>query len=173
MKKRFLNPGASITVVVAVLAFNFQGNASQPQIYPVSKGICAPMTNAGRFGLVGDYAYVSGNSGLTVVCVTNPELPVVVGINSNISGANDVKVAGDYVYAATGSGGLRVYSVTNPAAPVLIGSFVTGGQVGAYSVAIAGSYAYLSDFFYAFEGSDMLKILSVTNPAVYRASGWL
>ena len=63
---------------------------------------------------------------------------------------------GTYVYLAAGTAGLRVIDVADPSKPVEIGSYDTPGR--AYSLAVAGDYAYLMD--------GDLRIIDISDPTV-------
>ncbi|OAD21120.1 LVIVD repeat-containing protein, partial [Candidatus Thiomargarita nelsonii] len=55
---------------------------------------------------------------------------------------DDVAVAGNYAYAATGRG-LAIVDISTPTAPTLAGSYDTSGS--ALGVAVDGNYAYVAD----------------------------
>jgi hypothetical protein len=59
--------------------------------------------------VVGSYAYVADNlSGLQVIDVSNPAIPVVMGGLDTPDAARGVAVVGDYAYVADGISGLQV-----------------------------------------------------------------
>ena len=70
--------------------------------------------------------------------------------------ANDVKVVGNYAYAALGAGGLAVFDVSNPTNSVQVGGYNTSGY--AAGVAVSGNYAYVAD------GYAGLQVIDVSNP---------
>jgi hypothetical protein len=106
----------------------------------------------------GGYAYATLQSGLAVVAITNPALPVVVGQCATnlamVSGA--LAVAGGRAGVA-GSGGFDLLAVTNPAVPVLLGTCRTPLNQ-TFGMAMTAGYAYLA-------GGDSLHIVALTNPA--------
>jgi hypothetical protein len=109
--------------------------------------------------LVGDLAYVAdGSSGLRVIDISNPALPVEIGALDTPGQAIDVEVVGDLAYLADGDSGLRVMDVSNPALPVELGALDTPGY--AYDVEVVGDLAYVANR--RFE----LRVIDVSNPAL-------
>lgn len=93
----------------------------------------------------GNYAYVGEGPSLTILDVTNPAAPAVVGRSPVLPEiVNGVAVAGNYAYVADLTGGLRIIDVANPAAPTEAGFFDTADH--AVGVAVAGSYVYVADW---------------------------
>ena len=93
----------------------------------------------------GNYAYVGEGPRLTILDVSNPVSPTMVGKTDPLPDVvYDVAVAGNYAYVADEYyGGLRVVDVSDPAHPTEVGSYDTPGY--AYGVAVAGNYVYLAD----------------------------
>ena len=74
----------------------------------------------------GDYAYVAATtSGLQVVDITTPELPVIVGGVDTPDCAHGVAVQGNYAYVADRYSGLQVVDITTPELPVIVGGVDT------------------------------------------------
>jgi hypothetical protein len=90
----------------------------------------------------GDYAYVSGDSGMHIVSVADSAHPVEVGQYAGPGRAYGAAVAGDLAYVVTGDSGLRVVSIADPANPVELGHCILPDY--AYDVAVAGGYAYVA-----------------------------
>jgi hypothetical protein len=89
------------------------------------------------------YAYVAtGGRGLSIVDVTNPDAPVVLGqLAPDASGASGVAVSGDLGIAAVATGGsLALFDVANPAAPRLVQTI----PIGTSAVAIIGQEVYVA-----------------------------
>jgi len=64
--------------------------------------------------VVGGLAYVAdNNSGLRVIDVSNPAVPVALGAFNTTGNANSVDVVGGLAYVAASSRGLRVIDVSN------------------------------------------------------------
>ncbi len=70
--------------------------------------------------------------------------------------ANDVDVAGDYAYIASGNAGLQIVNVSNRKLPKIVGSLDTNGY--SYDVIVRGNLVYLAD------GEAGLKIIDVSDP---------
>jgi len=75
---------------------------------------------------------------------------------------DDVAVAGNYAYAATGRG-LAIVDISTPTAPTLAGSYDTSDY--ARGVAVDGNYAYVAD------GSSGLQIIDITTPTAPTLAG--
>ncbi len=107
----------------------------------------------------GDYAYIGEGPRLTILDISNPASPSVVGKTFPFPDiVRDVYVSGDYAYVANDFfGGLRVVDISNPFAPTEVGFYDTPGW--AEGVAVAGDYAYVT------EGYGGLRVVDVSNPS--------
>ncbi len=120
------------------------------------------------------YAYVVGSfGGLQVVDISDPAVPVLVGVYGPEGYAQDVAVSGGYAYVAwyycdydTCVGGLDVIDVSNPAAPVRTGGWAMDWYWAPEAVAVSGDYAYLADWF------NGLQVIDISNPAAPVGLGW-
>jgi len=118
------------------------------------------------------YAFVAdGDSGLRIINVSNPALPVEVGFLNTIGWARGVvmtPVAGvPYAFVADGNAGLRIVNVSNPAAPVGTGFYDTPGWAESVAVGVVGvPYAFVAD------GSAGLRIINVAAPALPFEAGF-
>ncbi len=96
---------------------------------------------------------------LTVVDISNPALPQIIGSNYDLGGqianANGIFVAGTTIYLAMGNLSLHIVDASNPQQIVELGSY------GAYaqSVFVSGTVAYLGT------GSSGLLLLNIGTPA--------
>jgi hypothetical protein len=97
-------------------------------------------------------------SGLHVIDVANPALPVELGAIDTPGYANGVSVVATRAYVADAHAGLRVIDVSNPALPVELGSIDTPGT--ARAVSVMGTRAYLAD------DDAGLRVIDVSNPAL-------
>jgi hypothetical protein len=79
--------------------------------------------------------------------------------------ANNVDVAGNYAYIASGSAGLVVVDVTNRRTPSIVATLDTPGN--ANDVRVANGIAYVAD------GAAGLQIIDVSNPTAPRLIGTL
>lgn len=119
----------------------------------------------------GNLAYVAAYDGnaLTIVDVTNPAVPIIVGTVTDVAltGATGVAVVGNFAYVtAGGSNALTVVDVTNPAAPVVVGTVTDASLAGPNGVAVSGNLAYV-----AAGGANALTVVDVTNPAAPVVAG--
>ncbi len=121
---------------------------------------------AGGVEVVGSRAYLAdGDSGLSIVDISNPSAPVRIGKFRNDSlpppplqsgFAYGVTVRSDTAFLADGSSfRLRVVNVSNPAAPTLIRSYRIFDQP--LDVAINGNYAYVV------AGDSGLRIIDISS----------
>ncbi len=137
--------------------------AAQDSISPLASA--ANVEAVGHYGgntydvaTQGNYAYVPTGPSLTILDVTTPAAPVVVGISPPTPDLiYGVAVSGNYAYLANNKAGLTILNVANPAAPVLAGSVNTPGS--AYGLTVAGNYAYVADH------TSGLRVINVANPA--------
>jgi len=85
----------------------------------------------------GNYAYIGEGARLTILNISDPHNPAVVGKTSLMQAVvRDVAVSGDYAYVADGSS-LRVIDVSAPSNPTEAGYYDTPGD--AYGVAVSGN----------------------------------
>jgi hypothetical protein len=121
----------------------------------------------GRVAVMGSYAYVV-DGGLRIIDVSNPTAPSEAGFYGD-DYAEDVAVAGNYAYVASGFDGLHIIDVSTPAEPTETGACSTYPGY-AYNVVVAGSYAFVP---YAFlEGGFALGIIDVSDPSAPFEAGF-
>ena len=95
--------------------------------------------------VAGEYAYVGDGLALTILDVSTPSSPEVVGRSGFLPDiVQGIEMAGNYAYLADGSGGLRVVDVSDPTNPIEVGSSAT--PMYAYGVAVVGYYTYIADY---------------------------
>ena len=75
--------------------------------------------------MAGEYAYVAGN-GLSVVDISNPAEPRIVGRVGTATELTSVAVSLPFAYATDASGVVRAIDVSNPAKPAVAASYDTG-----------------------------------------------
>ena len=134
------------------------------QDVPVKKtGAWAPgsfdMIVFGGMAIKGSFAYVatSGSSILTVLDISNPKAPQIIGGHNTGVAANGITMQDNYAYVAAGEAGLEIIDISNPANPKHAGSYVAGGY--ATSVSVKGHYAYVADV-------DLgMQVIDISNPA--------
>jgi hypothetical protein len=105
----------------------------------------------------GDYAYIGEGPRLTILDISSPSSPTVVGRTDLLPEVvRGVAVVGGYAYIADYDDGLRVIDVSDPAHPAEVGHYDTPGH--AYDVVVVGDYAYVAD------GGAGLRVVSVVTP---------
>jgi hypothetical protein len=114
--------------------------------------------------VVGGFAYVSTNTGLSILSLANPAAPVVtdsVAVGAKCEGV-DVRTLGTATYAflACQTAGVFVVDVTNPSDARLVGSKRLAGNI--WDVASKGHYVYATSF------NGELFVLDVTDPRAPR-----
>ena len=132
--------------------------------------------NVASFGS-GDGQIFGGSNGTATITITNSGHTTAATVSvSNFSPqplaflrlpgfANNVDVAGDYAYIASGSAGLVVVDVTNRSAPAIVATLDTPGN--ANDVRVSNGIAYVAD------GSAGLQIIDVSTPSAPRLVGTL
>jgi len=112
----------------------------------------------------GDYAYIGAGPRLTILDISNPASPTVVGKTLPLPDiVHDVAVVGSYAYVADGSAGLRVVDISTPVNPAEVGFYDTPG--GANGVAVAGGYAYVVGDSGHPDYIGGLRVVDVSTPA--------
>jgi len=120
----------------------------------------------------GKYAYVAARGGhLTVINISNPEKPVVLGSftdTSSLRGADSVYVSGKYAYVtAYSTDTLAIIDISNPFAPSLAGKIVNGAGATAldypFKVYVVGDYAYVPSY-----NDKSLSVFNISNPAAIK-----
>src|SRR5262249_43055499 len=105
----------------------------------------------------GRYAYVVAGPTLTIVDVSEPSAPKILGTYKfEIERIYGIDVSGSLVYVAADFIGLAVLDVSNPAVPTLRGEFKTAGQ--SISVTLAGTKALVADT------KNGLEVIDVSSP---------
>ena len=164
--------GTSITATGPLMSFlSSTGSNSANEIGNIRgfnltvKGSLVDATNLNNPNAVdvsGRYAYVtSGDTRFTVVDISNPSAPAVVG-SILPGGATAVKVSGRYAYVSADTS-FRVIDISNPSVPVVIGTLSDTINLGqANSVYVSGHYAYVG----AVLAPGHFTIVDVANPRV-------
>ncbi|MCK4514149.1 MAG: hypothetical protein KAU31_02765, partial [Spirochaetaceae bacterium] len=157
-----MTAGVAVAGGLAYVANGGEGlqivNATAP--YAI-EGAQATSGGATHVAVSGDFAYVGGDDGLTVVDISNPTFPIVgtrkIPRDETESYAVwGIAVAGSLVYVAAEEAGLVVIDTLDPTYPI-VGSCDTPGWASA--VAISGSYAFVAD------GDTGLQVVDISDPA--------
>ena len=108
--------------------------------------------------VAGNRAYIGEGTRLTILDITNPAQPTLLGKTQPLPGiVRGVMVNGNTAYVANGEAGLHMIDVTNPAAPSELGFYATPDD--AWDVYVADGLAYIAG------GDSGLLVVNVTNPA--------
>ena len=114
----------------------------------------------------GDYAYIAGSDGVTVVDVADPTAPRVVGAYHRPQSADyfwSFALRDRYLYLTRSRAGVVVLDLAEPTAPREVTTLATGGF--AVDVRLAGSYGYVV------ERDRGVRVLDLTAPAEPRVVG--
>jgi hypothetical protein len=103
------------------------------------------------------YAYITTNSDLIIIDISDPKKPRRVGALKLGAPCFAVKVVGQKAFLAATDKGLVIVDVSDPKNPVIIGEFHDGGVVR--RVGIVDNYCITSDF------ENGLNILDISDPA--------
>jgi hypothetical protein len=116
-----------------------------------------PCFGPAKITVSGNYAYIaSWWRGLTIVDISNPTSPSIVGSYDDDGYAWDIFVSGHYAYIADGSMGLQIVDISNPTSPTPVGSYDT--PYDAVRVYISGNYAFIAADY------SGLYIINISNP---------
>lgn len=108
--------------------------------------------------VAGNRAYVGEGTRLTILDISNPARPTLLGKSKPLPGiVRGVTVNGNTAYVADGEAGLHMLDVANPAAPSELGVYTTPDD--AWDVYVADGLAYIAG------GDSGLLVVNVTNPA--------
>lgn len=125
----------------------------------------APVTEVASYTTVNtvNHIEISGNTaylvenitGLELVNVTNPEIPVQYSVFHSPGNCYDVKIAEHLAYVADGNTGISIISVSNPSQPYFINTKNTETNVRFID--------YSPNFLFTGEGSSGVEVLNVFN----------
>ncbi len=104
----------------------------------------------------GDYAYLAGGE-FSVVNVSDPIYPTLVGDCALPDEGHMVRISGNYAFVAADTAGLRVINISDPTDPYEVDSCDTPGE--ARDVFLLGDYAYVAD------GTAGLRIIDISTPS--------
>ncbi len=111
--------------------------------------------------MVGDLAFVAGGPSLTIVDLTEPTAPAVIGATSGLS-AYKFGIEGDYVYMA-GSQAMYVVDISDLHNPQNVATLPTAIDV--HGIAVADGFVYLA------EEEAGIRIIDVSDPTTPVALG--
>lgn len=114
------------------------------------------------------YAYLGLDSGVEVVDVSVPSIPVAVGHVYLPSPAYDLQLLGGNLFVANGESGLSVVSVADPANPSVVGrlDLPPGSGAEARGIAVAAGVALLAESGSGGSSDHGLRVVDVANPTL-------
>jgi len=122
------------------------------------------LSNVGQIGglvnnvaINGQYAYLATGPRLVILDISDPMLPVRVGMYDGLQSPREVVVEGTRAYVADFQAGFVIFDVSDPQAPHKLGVYNNG--TSATAVAVSGNYAYVT------HTSAWVRIIDVCNPA--------
>jgi hypothetical protein len=159
----------------ASLAGTVSAQDCQPQITGSLGG------SAYDVSVVGSTAYVADGSGLSVVDVSDPANPGVLGFVS-LGGGMHVAASSGFAYVSHTVGGwdfpyssvFHVINVSDPTMPTTVGSLGSVGNV--QGVAVSGDVAYLTFAYFdlwSFSIRGYLLVVDVSDPVSPTVLGWI
>ena len=122
-----------------------------------------------EFDISGNYMYVinQGTNGpMTIVDISNPTSPTVVGSvsNSSMTTARDIRVSGHYAYVASFNDTFTVIDVSNPSSPTVVGTLTDATYLDqAHGLDLQGRYAYVTAT-NGVSANGYLTIIDISNP---------
>ncbi|MCI0396898.1 MAG: hypothetical protein L0332_03620 [Chloroflexi bacterium] len=131
---------------------------------PIELPVPAGTPNSTAPFIQGNYAYLGYGQTITILDLANPALPLLAGrvtLPEN-NFINDLQVAGQYLYLATGGydqGGLDIFYLLTPAQPVWVGRYPV--PYGSGRVIVQDQIAYLNRY-------TTLDVVDISNPAAPR-----
>lgn len=128
-----------------------------PDFYRVELGGASPMGGLRGIEAEGDFVYVIGSHGLTIVDVSNIDEPAEAGLFETSWWPSDFEVAHDTVYVTDPDTGLRIIDVSDPKNPREIGAWETTWT--ATDISISGGMAYVADL------AGGLRIFQIDDPS--------
>ena len=108
----------------------------------------ANLDDGNKIQVQGNYAYIirmTGVPNFSIINVSTPSSPVVVGSLTLSGTPTNIAVSGNFVYISNRSDTqeLQIINVTNPASPSIVGTFNAPGTANARGVFALGTTAYL------------------------------
>ncbi len=107
----------------------------------------------------GNYAYITtmiNDSGLSIVDISDPSNPILVGSCNTPDNAYDISLSNNYAYIASWASGLQVINISDQETPSIVGSCDT--PQWACDINISGNYAYVADV-------TSLQVINISNPS--------
>jgi len=116
----------------------------------------------------GNFVYAAGNSGLQIVDISNPDVPVAAGAYTpaNQPLVQGVAVGGNYAYLSLGSYGLDIVNIQNPKAPSRVAVLGSPSISNIGLVQVSGNVVYGTESVsLASSTSSILRAIDVSTPS--------
>jgi hypothetical protein len=115
---------------------------------------------------VGNYAYLCDGTVLTILNISNPASPTLVGTYTASATVRHVYVDGNYAYLSTASdtAELIILNISNPASPTVAASVNLADTNDALTAFVTGGYAYVGRAVDTTTGTNEFYIVNVTTP---------
>lgn len=161
--RRFDNVSTNDSGVYFATAGNYGGEVGSREVLLT---VLPPIASIGTWNqdaedvvVANGLAYLArGTNGLSIVSVTDPASPHLVGSFATAGYASKLTVCDGLAFVAEGILGFEIISVADPSAPFLLGGCNTAGY--ASDIAVRGNFAYVAD------GSAGLQIFDISNREV-------
>jgi len=145
----YVGSGLHIMIMDVSDPENIKLIGTSPLLPDVAEGI----TSDGK-----GFLYVScGSGGLTILEITDPAAPVIVGSLDTRGYTENVALYGDYAVLADGPQGVKIVDVLNPWAPVTVAEAYPMAYT--YDVSIKEGVAYVAG------GGSGLFVVNMSNPS--------
>ncbi len=109
----------------------------------------------------GDYVYIINSSdGVSIIDVSEPYNPEVVGTYTNAGDNHDIFISGSYLYLSAGDDDLEIIDISNPVEPALVTRYVSPLGSGSWEIFVEETYAYMKS------GSGaIIEIADISDPS--------
>jgi len=115
--------------------------------------------------VIDTFAYVAcGNSGLHILNISNPSIPVEIGYVDTPDESRGVIISESYAYLADGRAGFRIIDIRNQSKPHAVSLYRDVGLVE--NVCISGSFAFLADW------DSTLRVIDISVPGNPSEAGY-
>ena len=158
--------GCSIAAVLLMMVMTGIGLSQEIAKMPVVSSLYNWWATAYDVKVVGDYAYIAaGETGLFIMDIRDPQIPVQVGFCSPQGTAQKLAVKDGYAYMGCFNGGsystLYIIDITDPSTPTEVGQYLVIGYFK--GIAISGSTVYIAG---TLIGLQTLDVSDPTKPVL-------
>ncbi len=116
---------------------------------------------------VGDFAYLGNGTAMTILDISNPASPSLVGTYTAPSTIRHIYIDGNYAYVSTASdtAELVIVNITTPSSPTVTATVNLVDTNDALGTFVVGGYAYVGRAVDTTSGTNEFYIINVTTPA--------